>query len=284
MNTRNVLAARGHHLVCTAWRTGATQRSMRSRSRHFRIAASASDDDYMKLTNDILNKYTNPPSNAVQKRAASQPAPARSSSTPLSKVAAPPGNGVFLLILANVIIFGLDKFLHLPWCQTLYLNHARPQWWQFITSAFCHAGWEHLSMNMFNLLIFGKLIEEIEGWFGVWLTYILSAVGGALALFLTTPAVRGHVVTISMGASGAVFGMFAVAVLLRLRPNLRSLLEAGILGQFVVKQVVGEVRAQTVGGLTLAGHNVAHVAHLGGALVGVLLVLLLTKLPDPEAA
>jgi hypothetical protein len=55
-------------------------------------------------------------------------------------VAAPPGNGVFLLILLNVAIFGCDKVLHLPWCQSLYLNHANPHWWQFITSSFCHAG------------------------------------------------------------------------------------------------------------------------------------------------
>ena len=44
--------------------------------------------------------------------------------------------------------------------------------------------------------------------------------------------------TVSMGASGAVFGLFAVAVLLKLRFSFRKLVEFLVLGQFVVKQVL----------------------------------------------
>lgn len=42
---------------------------------------------------------------------------------------------------------------------------------------------------------------------------------------------------VSVGASGAIFGLFAVSVLTRLRFDLRRLLESAILGQFVVSQV-----------------------------------------------
>lgn len=87
------------------------------------------------------------------------------------------GNGVFLLLLLNVVLFFLDHVLHLPFVKALYLNHAHPQWWQWITHAFCHANWEHLSMNLFNLCVFGKLVEETEGAVGVIFTYILTAVG-----------------------------------------------------------------------------------------------------------
>eukprot|EP00798_Chlamydomonas_sp_ICE-L_P020770 gene20770-27594_t len=87
---------------------------------------------------------------------------------------------------------------------------------------------------------------------------------------------------ISVGASGAVFGLFATSVLLRLTSgfNLKRLLEAAILGNFVVRQVLEEVRNQVSGGLTMGGMSVAHVAHLGGALAGVVLVYLLSHLPS----
>jgi hypothetical protein len=47
---------------------------------------------------------------------------------------------------------------------------------------------------------------------------------------------------------------------------------------------VQEAKAQVAGGLTVGGLQVAHIAHLGGAFAGVLLVWLLTQIPDPDAA
>jgi hypothetical protein len=49
------------------------------------------------------------------------------SAAPLSKAA---GNGVFLLLLLNVVLFVLDHVLHIKGIQGLYLNHAKPQWYQ----------------------------------------------------------------------------------------------------------------------------------------------------------
>jgi hypothetical protein len=46
---------------------------------------------------------------------------------PLGKAA---GNGVFLLLLLNVVLFVLDHVLHVRGIQQLYLNHAKPQWFQ----------------------------------------------------------------------------------------------------------------------------------------------------------
>lgn len=45
-------------------------------------------------------------------------------------LARPAGNGVFLLLLLNVVLFVADHVLHLKGIQGLYLNHARPQWYQ----------------------------------------------------------------------------------------------------------------------------------------------------------
>lgn len=55
--------------------------------------------------------------------------------------------------------------------------------------------------------------------------------------------------------------------------------ESVVLGQFVVSHVLGEVKQQMTGGLVIGGHQVSHLAHLAGAMAGVLLVLLLLRLP-----
>lgn len=54
--------------------------------------------------------------------------------------------------------------------------------------------------------MFGRQVEEEEGALGLWLTYLVAGVGGAVASYLSSP----HTRTISLGASGAVFGLFMV--------------------------------------------------------------------------
>lgn len=102
----------------------------------------------------------------------------------------------------------------------------------------------------------GKLVEEEEGNFGLWLSYILTGAGANLVSWLILP--RNAV---SVGASGAVFGLFAISVLvkvlvifskssleiqpydviascfLQLSFDWRKILEVLILGQFVIERV-----------------------------------------------
>lgn len=77
------------------------------------------------------------------------------------------------------------------------------------------------------------MVEEEEGVFGLWATYLLAGVGGCIASYLTSP----HTHTTSLGASGAVFGCFMVGVLTKFQPSIRKLLEMAILGTFVSQQV-----------------------------------------------
>ena len=82
---------------------------------------------------------------------------------------------VFLLITLNMLVFVLDKFSPV-YMQGLYLNHRTPQLHQFVSSALCHANAQHLSSNMFPLLVFGKSVEEELGATGLLFCYVSCAV------------------------------------------------------------------------------------------------------------
>ncbi|KAK7293832.1 hypothetical protein RJT34_16707 [Clitoria ternatea] len=191
-------------------------------------------------------------------------------------------NGIFWIILLNIGIFVADHFFQVNGIKAFYLYNNWPAWYQFVTATFCHSNWKHLSSNLFFLYIFGKLVEEEEGNFSLWLSYILTGAGANLVSWLVLP--RN---TVSVGASGAVFGLFTISVLVKMSWDWRKILEVLILGQFVIEKVMEAAQASTsLSGTFRGGHslqNVNHIAHLSGALVGVLLVWLLSKVPsDPS--
>jgi len=178
---------------------------------------------------------------------------------------------VFVLIAINVAIFLLDKLSPVN-CVGLYLNHRHPALHQFVTSTLCHANPSHLSGNLFPLLVFGRLVEEELGAVGLLVSFVFIGVAANVASVLLLPSN-----TLGLGASGAVFGLFTLAVAMRvsLRDfSWRSTLEAAIYGQYVWEKLKQEVAVTAQGGI--AGVN--HVAHLGGAAAGVAVVLVLRLL------
>ncbi|PSR91245.1 Rhomboid-like protein [Actinidia chinensis var. chinensis] len=186
-------------------------------------------------------------------------------------------NGIFWIILLNLGLYVADHLFQVRGIKDLYFYHNRPAWYQFVTSTFCHANWQHLSSNLFFLYIFGKLVEEDEGNFALWLSYILTGAGANLISWLVLP--RN---TVSVGASGAVFGLFAISVLVKISWDWRKILEVLILGQFVIKRVMEAAQASTglSGGFRGGSFSsVNHIAHFSGALIGVFLVWLMSRIP-----
>jgi len=170
-------------------------------------------------------------------------------------------NGVFALIAINFVLFILDEGLKVPLLQNFYLDHDNVVWYQLITSMFCHADWQHLSGNLFFLYIFGKLVEEEEGAIALIISYLVCGLGANLMSLIFQP---NYIV--SLGASGAVFGLFTVSVLLKLGWHWRRLLEVIILGQFVIQRLLFELQnLDRVDGIN-------RIAHVGGALAGVALI------------
>lgn len=179
---------------------------------------------------------------------------------------------VYALLVANIGLFVADKVLRIGGLQRLYLYHSSWQWWQTVSACFCHASRSHLSGNVFLLLLFGRSVEDELGWLGLVLSYVICGAAANLISLVLLPSA-----TVSLGASGAVFGLFAVSVLARLSwrdLDWRKVVEVAVLGEFAVGQVLKEARVAAGGGI--AGIN--HVAHLSGAAAGVLLVLVIRYL------
>ncbi|MSZ65227.1 MAG: rhomboid family intramembrane serine protease, partial [Actinobacteria bacterium] len=80
------------------------------------------------------------------------------------------------------------------------------EWYRLISSGFLHFGILHVAMNMFLLLQLGRMLEPLLGPGKFGLIYFVSLLGGSAGALLLSPnAFTG-------GASGAVFGVMAAAV------------------------------------------------------------------------
>ena len=135
-----------------------------------------------------------------------------------------------------------------------------------MTCALCHTNHQHLSGNIFLLLLFGRSVEDDLS--GLYFSFAFCAIGASLASLFLLPAN-----TISIGASGAVFVLFTVSIFSRLAElmNWRKLIEVVALGEFVLNKMLSEVQVAASGGIT----GVNHVAHLAGAGSGIFLIVLL---------
>ena len=115
--------------------------------------------------------------------------------------------------MASILVFLADKILRIPFLRGFYLYHSRVVWWQPFTSLFCHASRSHLSGNIFLLLLFGRSVEDELGWGGLLFAFAFCGVLANVASLVLLPTS-----TVSIGASGAVFGLFTVSTQ-RLKPR-----------------------------------------------------------------
>lgn len=142
--------------------------------------------------------------------------------------------------------------------------------WQLFTYLFMHADFWHIFLNMFALWMFGMELENIWGSKRFMTYYFMCGIGAGLANLLIAPLFT----TINLptiGASGAIYGILvAFGMLFPDRPIYLYFLFPIKAKYFVAIYMV--IQLLSVG----SNSGVAHVAHLGGALVG-FIYLLLTK-------
>ena len=197
------------------------------------------------------------------------------------------------LLLANLALWLIDTLLKrygIELCTILglhYFEGANFHWWQPLTYMFMHGNFSHLFFNMFAVLMFAPVLEQEWGWKKFLLYYLVCGLGAAfiqevvwglriehlMSIYSAESVLANYVnMVVTIGASGAVFGvllafgwlfpnvpMFIIFIPIPIRARI-----------FVIIYAVIELFA---GIANLSGDNVAHFAHLGGMLFGLVLLL-----------
>lgn len=133
------------------------------------------------------------------------------------------------------------------------------QWYRLISCGFVHFGVFHVAMNMLLAFQLGQMLEPKLNSVRFGLLYFFSLIGGSIGAVVVSPdAITG-------GASGAVFGLMAAAVVGLRRQGINPM-RTGIGMTFVLNLVI-----------TLAIPGVSVGGHFGGAIVGALGGLLLYR-------
>jgi membrane associated rhomboid family serine protease len=154
-------------------------------------------------------------------------------------------------------------------------------WLTIFTSMFLHGGWLHLGGNMLSLWIFGNNVEDTLGRVRYLLFYLACGAVGAMAHIYTDP--NSTIPTI--GASGAVAGIMGGYLILFPHAQILTIVPIFIISTLMDVPAIVVIGLWALlqffsanwlgGGGMLRGGGVAYMAHVGGFVAGVVLILLM---------
>lgn len=121
--------------------------------------------------------------------------------------------------------------------------------WRIVTGLFVHSSFFHILFNMWAVWIFGRMLENILGTWRFVALFFLAGLGGDLAVTLLSP------LTPVVGASGAIFGLFAAFFVIQRSLGYNAVQLLVIMG---LNLIVG----------FLPGTNISWQAHVGGIVLG----------------
>ncbi len=142
---------------------------------------------------------------------------------------------------------------------------AEGQWYRLLSSAFTHQAYWHIGMNMLALWVLGPQVEAALGRARFLALYLLAALGGGTLTYVVADPLQD-----SLGASGAVFGLFGAMVVLvrRLKYDMRPIL---------ILLAINLV-------FTFTWPNIAWEAHVGGLVVGLAIAYAMVHAPRKRRA
>ena len=166
---------------------------------------------------------------------------------------------VVVNILNSMMLFPVES----PWFRV----------WQPFTYMFMHGGWEHIIFNMFTLWMFGRFIEMDLGSRRFLTYYLVCGVGAGVIQMLACWATGAPLNVPTVGASGAIYGLLLAFAMLPPNDIIRPLIPPipmkakwAVLVFCAIELFLG------IRGEIFSADNVAHFAHLGGALFGWMLL------------
>jgi membrane associated rhomboid family serine protease len=132
---------------------------------------------------------------------------------------------------------------------------AEGEWYRLVTCGFLHASLIHIGFNMLLLFFLGRLLEPALGMPRFVAVYFASLLAGSLGALMLDPN------ALTLGASGAVFGLIGAAFVIARGRGMNAL--AGELGFLIVINLV----------FTFGASNISIGGHLGGLIGGAICAL-----------
>lgn len=190
------------------------------------------------------------------------------------------------LLILNVLLFVAVQMIPGTWADFLVLRIPGTENFspiQVVSHMFMHGDTSHLFFNMFGLFIFGPIVENRIGMKKFLQMYFFAGLGAMvlqLAIVYFEATADGYQLEQlggygMIGASGALMGV--VAAFATLFPNMRVQLLFPPVPMKAKHMALAYVAIDLFGAFGNSGSNVAHFAHIGGAIFGFLFIKFLMK-------
>lgn len=180
----------------------------------------------------------------------------------------------FILILINIIVFFVLEYLGSTRDSIFMLNYGavyskyvfeNHEYYRLLTCIFLHFGSEHLFNNMITLGFLGNEVEKLLGHTKFLLIYLISGVGSSFVSALYYMHADSDSITISAGASGAIFGIFG-SLLIMLLTNRQLRQRINLTNVFII------VVLSIINGFS--DFSVDNIAHISGLMFGIILTFI----------
>ena len=171
------------------------------------------------------------------------------------------GINVFVFFLPYIVSFGANPFNSFSVFSSYFAKVnskiSDGEWYRLFTSNFLHADFIHLAVNMLSLFQIGPTVLNTFKMPGFLLIYIVSGLSGSLLSYFLSN-------NVSVGASGAIFGLVGALLAVSIR-----------FGNFGLLSNIALIIVLNFGVSLSPGSRIDNYGHLGGLISGTLLGFLL---------